>query len=105
MLIHKKIINIFKENATKENSILLNYFLSNVFNSQFLELAIKKEEADFALRRMFNNSNVHVNEELTEKMWKKIQMPEFCEVILSKNHQLFSLDNWTRKIDNDFLDI
>ncbi len=98
----KKIIEKFNKVPSKENKMLLNAFLSNIFNSQLLELAIKKEDSDYALRRMFNSSNLHINEELIEKMWDQIDPSEFSEIVLAKNHNLFSLNNWSRKTGSQY---
>lgn len=95
----KKISEEFNKTPSKENRMLLNAFLSNIFNSHLLELAIKKEDSDYAMRRMFNNSNLHISEELISKMWDKIDAVEFSEVVLAKNHNLFSLNNWSRRIN------
>ncbi len=100
----KKVIDTFNMIPSKENKMLLNIFLSTVFTSNLLEFAVTKEASTHALRRMFNNSNRHINEELIAKMWKKIDTTEFSEIVLAKKHSLFSLNNWSRKNNGKYLE-
>ncbi len=100
----KNIIKIFEEDHSKENKMLMQLFLSNIFTSRFLEVAVKKDDASYIVRNMLKDSNISINSSLVEKMWKKINSAEFSEIVLTKNHSLFSLNNWSRTYTSSYSD-
>ena len=98
----KKVISIFESDKTKENKILLNVFLEEIFNTNFLEYSIEEKDSDFYIRRMTQRRNSHYDDTIISKMWEKIDLSEFKKEILLKKHVLFSLDNWIRTNDSFF---
>ena len=77
--------------------MLLEVFLSYVFDSRELEAAYKQDvDATNILRQMLEEKFSNVNNELIEKMWSKIDLPEFKDKVLTKNYTLYSIDNWVR---------
>lgn len=95
-----KMINIFMEEKTDENRILLEMFLGNVFDSRILEQSYApNNDTNNIVRQLMEDRYVRVSDELIEKMWKKIDVEDFSKVVLTKNYSLYSIDNWSRKED------
>lgn len=92
----KKVISIFEADKTKENKILLSFFLEQVFDTNFLEYSMQEKDTDFYIRRMTQRRNSYYDDTIISKMWEKIDLSEFKKEILIKKHILFSLDNWNR---------
>lgn len=91
------VIKAFQSENTEENEVLLEVFLSYVFDSRELEAAYKQDvDATNILRQMLEEKFSNVNNELIEKMWSKIDLPEFKDKVLTKNYTLYSIDNWVR---------
>ena len=95
----KKVISIFESDKAKENKILLNIFLEEVFNTNFLEFSVEEKDTDYFIKRITQGRNSHYDDEIASKMWEKIDLSEFKKEILLKKHILFSLDNWVRTSD------
>lgn len=98
----KKVISIFESEETKENKILLEIFLGEVFDTNFLEYAMEEKDTDFFIRRMTRTRNPYYDDTISSKMWEKIDLDEFKKEVLLKKHTLFSLDNWIRTSDSFF---
>ena len=96
----KKVISIFESDKTKENNILLDIFLEQVFNTNFLEYSIEEKDSDYFVRRITQGRNSRFDDTIASKMWEKIDLDEFKKEILLKKHVLFSLDNWIRTSDS-----
>jgi len=90
----KKAITALSEKS-KENDILIQVFLETIFDSNLLEPAFVGKELDYVFSR---HRNLLVNSEINSKIWNIVDVNEFKEVILSKNHNIFSLENWSRRI-------
>lgn len=92
-----KIIGVFLEDDTEENRVLLEIFLGNIFDSRILEQIYSADvNTDNVVRQMMEDRFVRISDELLAKMWSKIDLQEFTEVVLSKNYSLYSIDNWSR---------
>ena len=92
-----KIIGVFLEDDTEENRVLLEIFLGNIFDSRILEQIYSADvNTDNVVRQMMEDRLVRISDELLDKMWSKIDLQEFTEVVLSKNYSLYSIDNWSR---------
>jgi len=50
----------------------------------------------YPLDEMMEDRFVRISDELLARMWSKIDLQEFTEVVLSKNYSLYSIDNWSR---------
>lgn len=93
-----KVINAFQSEKTEENRILLEVFLSYVFDSKVLEIAYKQDvNTNNMFKRLLEERFVRVSNELLEKMWSKIDAQEFISKVLTQNHTLYSIRNWSRK--------
>lgn len=96
----KKVIEAFQSENTEENKILLEVFLSYVFDSRVLEVAYKQDvNTTNMFKQLLEERFVRVSNELIEKMWAKIDTQEFVNKILTQNYALYSIDNWSRKDD------
>ena len=95
-----KVIEAFQSENTEENKILLEVFLSYVFDSRVLEVAYKQDvNTTNMFKQLLEERFVRVSNELIEKMWAKIDTQEFVNKILTQNYALYSIDNWSRKND------
>ena len=97
-----KMIDCFMSDNAKENRILLEIFLSNIFDSRILEEVYTQDILKGnAVRQYVDKSNRYfgVSDEMIEKMWSKINIEEFYKNILTQNYTLYSIDNWSRKGD------
>ena len=93
-------IEAFQSENTEENKILLEVFLSYVFDSRVLEVAYKQDvNTTNMFKQLLEERFVRVSNELIEKMWAKIDTQEFVNKILTQNYALYSIDNWSRKND------
>lgn len=93
-----KVINIFDCNENDENEVLLEIFMSYVFDSRILEQVYKNNvNKNSMLMELLEDQYIQANDELIQKMWNKIDTVEFSEVVLKQNYSLFSTDNWIRK--------
>ena len=96
-----KVIQAFQSENTEENRILLEVFLSYVFDNKVLEVAYKQDvNTSNMFKQLLEERFVRVSNELIEKMWAKIDTQEFVNKILTKNYTLYSIDNWSRKNDS-----
>ena len=96
-----KVIGAFQSEDTEENKILLEVFLSYVFDNKVLEVAYKQDvNTSNMFKQLLEERFVRVSNELIEKMWAKIDTQEFVNKILTKNYTLYSIDNWSRKNDS-----
>ncbi len=97
-----KMIDFFLSENAKEDKILLEIFLGNIFDSRILEEVYTQDILKGnAVRQYVDNSNRHlgVSDEVIEKMWSKINIEEFYKNVLTQNFTLYSIDNWSRKED------
>lgn len=95
-----KVIDIFQIEETEENKLLLEVFLSYVFDSSVLEIVYKKDvDMNNMFRNLLGDRFTRVNNELIDKMWDKIDTNEFTSIVLTKNYTLYSTANWSRKND------
>lgn len=93
-----KVIEAFQDESTEENKILLEVFLSYVFDNRVLGVVYKKNaNTSNMFKQLLEERFVHVSNELVEKMWSKIDTKEFMKKILTQNYTLYSIDNWSRK--------
>ena len=93
-----KVMKAFQSEDTEENKILLEVFLSYVFDSRVLEVAYKQNVNTMNMfQQLLEDRFVRVSNELMEKMWAKIDTEEFVNKILTQNYTLYSIDNWSRK--------
>lgn len=94
-----KVIELLNVEKSKENEMLLELFLSYVFDSEVLETAYKQ---NVNVNRIFNqvleNKYGRVGNDLIEKLWKKISIEEFTDTVLTKNYLFYSVDNWSRSV-------
>lgn len=96
-----KVIKAFQSENSEENKILLEVFLSYVFDSKVLEIAYKQEvNTSNMFKQLLEERFVRVSNELIEKMWSKIDTQEFINKILTQNYTIYSIDNWSRKSEN-----
>ena len=96
-----KTIKIFLEEDSKENKILLEVFLGNIFDSNILEQTFSTEvDTNNMVRQMIEERFFRLSDEMLKKMWSKINVEEFTRVILTQNYTLYSIANWSRKEDN-----
>ena len=92
-----KIIGVFLRDDTEESRVLLEIFLGNIFDSRILEKIYSADvNTDNVFRQMMEDRFVRISDELLARMWSKIDLQEFTEVVLSKNYSLYSIDNWSR---------
>lgn len=96
-----KVIKAFQDENTEENKILLEVFLSYVFDNRVLEVAYKQDvnTSNMFIKQLLEERFVRGSNELIEKMWAKIDTQEFANKILIQNYTLYSIDNWSRKKD------
>lgn len=95
------LIKAFQSENSEENKILLEVFLSYVFDSKVLEIAYKQEvNTSNMFKQLLEERFVRVSNELIEKMWSKIDTQEFINKILTQNYTIYSIDNWSRKSEN-----
>ncbi len=93
-----KVIDAFQNEKTEENDILLEVFLSYVFDSRVLEMVYRQDvNTNSMFKQLLEDRFIRVSNELIEKMWTKIDTEEFIKVVLVKNYTLYSIDNWSRK--------
>lgn len=96
-----KVIEAFQSENTEENKILLEVFLSYVFDDRVLEVVYNQEvNTSNMFKQLLEERFIKVSDELIEKMWAKIDTKEFFDKILTKNYTLYSIDNWSRKNDS-----
>ena len=96
-----KVIEAFQSENTEENKILLEVFLSYVFDDRVLEVVYTQEvNTSNMFKQLLEERFIKVSDELIEKMWAKIDTKEFFDKILTKNYTLYSIDNWSRKNDS-----
>ena len=96
-----KIIDSFLMEDTDENRILLEVFLSSVFDSKVLEHRHKRNvNTNSIFKQLLEDRFLRVNDELLEKLWSKIDSDEFVKVVLAQNYSLYSIDNWSRTEDS-----
>ena len=89
--------NVIVSNDTEESRVLLEIFLGNIFDSRILEKIYSADvNTDNVVRQMMEDRFVRISDELLARMWSKIDLKEFTEVVLSKNYSLYSIDNWSR---------
>lgn len=93
-----KMIDVFLKEDTDENRILLEIFLGNIFDSRILEQTYSPDvNTDNMVRQMMEDRFVRLSDELLAKMWSKIDVEEFTNIILTQNYSLYSIANWSRK--------
>lgn len=92
----KKIVALFEDDHSKESQIMLNIFLDYVFDSNFLDDARDEKDFDYLIRRYDSRHTLGYVDEMTTKMWEKIDIAEFKKVVLVNKHSIYSLDNWNR---------
>lgn len=99
-----KVIEAFQSENTEENKILLEVFLSYVFDDRVLEVVYNQEvNTSNMFKQLLEERFIKVSDELIEKMWAKIDTKEFFDKILTKNYTLYSIDNWSRKNDSIYV--
>ena len=70
---------------TEENKILLEVFLSYVFDSRVLEVVYKQDvNTNSMFKQLLEERFFRVSSELIEKMWAKIDTNEFINKVLTK---------------------
>lgn len=93
-----KVIEDFEKEKTEENKILLEVFLTYVFDNKILEIAYSQDvNMNSMFKQLLDNRFIHVSNELIERMWTKIDTNEFINKVLIKNYTLYSIENWSRK--------
>lgn len=94
----RKVINRFLEENTEESKLLLEVFLSNVFDGNMLEHVYKTDvDANKMFKQMLADRFIRFSDELLTKMWSKIDTEEFAKKILTQNYSLYSINNWSRQ--------
>ena len=89
------------EEDNKENRLLLEVFLGNIFDSSILERTFSKDiDTNNMVRQMMDERFIRLSDELLTKMWSKINVEEFTKVILTQNYSLYSIANWSRQGDS-----
>lgn len=95
-----KVIEAFQNEKSEENKILLEVFLSYVFDSRVLEMVYKQDvNTNSMFKQLLEDRFVRVSNELIEKMWSKIDTNEFINTVLIQNYTLYSIENWSRGED------
>lgn len=93
-----KMIGVFLKEETDENRLLLEIFLSTIFDTDILERIYSPDvDANRMFRHMTENGFVRVSDELQKKMWEKVDSEEFAQIVLRQNYSLYSIHNWSRK--------
>lgn len=93
-----KVIEKFKKEDIEENELLLETFLTYVFNDKVLETSYKSEvNTNSMFKRLLEEEHVRVNDDLIKKMWDKIDIEEFSKNVLVQNYTLYSIHNWLRR--------
>ncbi|MCR2051083.1 hypothetical protein NSB25_28095 [Acetatifactor muris] len=93
-----KMIGVFLKEETDENRLLLEIFLSTIFDTDILERIYSPDvDANRMFRHMTENGFVRVSDELQKKMWEKVDSEEFVQIVLRQNYSLYSIHNWSRK--------
>ena len=92
------VIKTFQSENTEENKILLEVFLSYVFDSRVLEVAYKQDIGTNSMfKQLLEERFMRVSSDLIEKMWTQIDTQEFINKVLTQNYALYSIDHWSRK--------
>lgn len=92
------VIKTFQSENTEENKILLEVFLSYVFDSRVLEVAYKQDiRTNSMFKQLLEERFMRVSSDLIEKMWTQIDTQEFINKVLTQNYALYSIDHWSRK--------
>ena len=93
-----EVIKAFQTEKTEESKILLEVFLSYVFDDRVLEIAYKQDvNTNNMFKQLLGDRFIRVSNDLLDKMWAKIDTNEFINKVLRQNYTLYSIDNWTRK--------
>lgn len=91
------VIKAFQMDENEENKMLLEAFMSSIFDNRMLEVVYEENiNTSNIFRQMLEENFVHVSNELVEKMWSKVDLKEFKDKILTKNYTLYSINNWVR---------
>lgn len=92
-----KTIEIFLLENNEESKLLLEVFFSSIFVSNILEKVYKDNlSSDRMIKVIEDSSHLRYGDELMSKMWSKIDMNEFAKIVLSQNHSIYSINNWSR---------
>ena len=92
------IIKRFQSENTEENKIILEVFLSYVFDSRVLEVVYKQDiNTNSMFKQLLEERFMRVSSDLIEKMWAQIDTQEFINKVLTQNYALYSIDHWSRK--------
>lgn len=91
----QRTIPLFEADKSQENKLLLELFLSCIFNTSALENTVK-EDRNFNVSGLFDDVHMRVPNELASKIWTKVSSEEFSKIILTKHYSLFSISNWSR---------
>lgn len=92
----KNTVNLFDPNNSKDDIILLDRFLQFACNLIFTETLVEEKEFEYQMRRFEQRSSNLWYDDVFTKLWDKIDLSDFKNNILAKNHSIFSLDNWNR---------
>lgn len=98
--IERFITTVQRDISNKEESTrLLEAFFSIIFESGVLEIEHKQEDD---VRRIFEkyseNARIRLSNEMWTEVFRFISSEELANVILKKNHILYSIENWLRSI-------
>lgn len=99
----QNMVDFFLKDDTKENRILLEVFLSIIFNSHILETEYKQDvNVNQIIKQISADNYWRISDESIAKMWSKINTDEFARVILSSNYALYSIYDWSRDYDMEY---
>lgn len=101
------IVNEFLRDDLEENKVMLEIFLMYILDDRILEQTYSTDIMNSSFfKKVIGDRSVVISEELMEKIWNRIDLNEFAEIILRKNYSLYSIDNWSReksaRMLNDF---
>ena len=101
------IVNEFLRDDLEENKVMLEIFLMYILDDRILEQTYSTDIMNSSFfKKVIGDRSVVISEELVEKIWNRIDLNEFAEIILRKNYSLYSIDNWSReksaRMLNDF---
>lgn len=90
-------------NDTDENKRILNSVLSMIFGSRLLDVeASPNMDINSIIRELRHEKMPRMSDELSERIWEKVDINDFAKMVLMKNKSLFSINNWSRRNHNEW---
>lgn len=90
-------------NDTDENKRILNSVLSMIFGSRLLDVETSPNmDINSVIRELRHEKIPRMSNEMSEKIWEKVNIEDFAKIVLMKNKSLFSINNWSRSIHDEW---